>query len=200
MKTEVEILRAKVRDQRRVLASSELRTWNGHITDRVLNYAPYQKADSIALYSPVENEVDTDNIRDDALLAGKKVFYPKLSQGDSHRLVRIRSPKDMEPGCYGIPEPLGDEVLMRQVWEGVVIFIPGLAFDSLGNRLGRGSGWYDRTLNSLGEKVIRIALAFEFQIVVQLSTEAWDEKVHEIVTEKRVIHCRDLESHKGTFS
>ena len=194
MKAGIQSLREKVHHQRRSLASPELRVWNGLITDRVLGLALYRRADSIALYSPVENEVDTEKIRDNALLGGKRVFYPKLGKEEFPCFVRIDLPEDMGPGRYGISEPMGDERMTSQIGEGVVIFVPGLAFDLQGNRLGRGGGWYDRALRLLGAKAIRIALAYEFQIVDELSLEDWDEKVDQIVTEQRVIQCDDCVS------
>ena len=78
-----------------------------------------------------------------------------------------------------------------------MLFVPGLAFDLEGNRLGRGGGWYDRVLAGLGKAVKRVGLAYEFQIMERLPVEAWDQKVHQIVTEKRVVDCGNLESQSG---
>jgi len=72
---------------------------------------------------------------------------------------------------------------------GMVVFLPGLVFDSLGNRLGRGIGWYDRLLKTMGKGAVFVALAYEFQMVDEVPTEAWDEKVDYVITEKRVIDC-----------
>jgi 5-formyltetrahydrofolate cyclo-ligase len=81
--------------------------------------------------------------------------------------------------------------------EGLIVFVPGLAFDLHGNRLGRGKGWYDRALASLGGQARFIALAFEFQIVDEVPTDSWDRKVHHIITERRIIDCGDLPSDSG---
>jgi 5-formyltetrahydrofolate cyclo-ligase len=72
---------------------------------------------------------------------------------------------------------------------GLLVFVPGVAFDAAGNRLGRGKGWYDRMLEWLDDKAGLVALAYECQVVEEVPTEAWDRKVHYIVTEKRIIEC-----------
>jgi 5-formyltetrahydrofolate cyclo-ligase len=49
----------------------------------------------------------------------------------------------------------------------------------------------------LGTAVRRVALAYEFQIMEGLPMEEWDQKVHQIITEKRIIDCGNLESQSG---
>ena len=72
------------------------------------------------------------------------------------------------------------------------MFVPGVAFDCAGNRLGRGAGWYDRLLANLGSKKFAIGLAYEFQIVDAVPAQPWDCRVNLILTEKRAIDCGAL--------
>jgi 5-formyltetrahydrofolate cyclo-ligase len=74
---------------------------------------------------------------------------------------------------------------------GLIVFVPGVAFDTRGQRLGRGKGWYDRLLRQLGGNTVFVGLGYEFQIVEEVPTESWDEKVHYVVTEERVIDCAE---------
>ncbi len=64
--------------------------------------------------------------------------------------------------------------------------MPGVAFDVRGRRLGRGGGWYDRTLAPF-DVAWRLGLAFDFQVVPALPAEPWDVGMHAIVTERRVL-------------
>jgi 5-formyltetrahydrofolate cyclo-ligase len=105
----------------------------------------------------------------------------------------VWSEADLVPGRYGIREPVGDQPLPHRGDGGLAVFVPGVAFDRNGNRLGRGKGWYDRLLAGLDARVPRIALAYEFQLLEEVPVERGDLPVHTIVTEKRVIACGSME-------
>ncbi|MDC7997049.1 5-formyltetrahydrofolate cyclo-ligase [Gilvibacter sediminis] len=64
----------------------------------------------------------------------------------------------IKPNAWGIPEPLdGIEIPAQRLQ---VVFIPLLAYDLKGNRLGYGKGFYDRFLADCDPKVIKIGLSF----------------------------------------
>jgi 5-formyltetrahydrofolate cyclo-ligase len=68
-----------------------------------------------------------------------------------------------------------------------VIFIPSLAVDRQGYRLGQGGGYYDRTLNGLrSAKPLPwfIGLCYGGQLVEELPNEVHDEKLHGVLTEQ----------------
>jgi len=59
---------------------------------------------------------------------------------------------------YGIPEPMdGIEVPISKI---DVIFVPLLAFDKAGNRVGYGKGFYDRFLKDCKPETLTIGLSF----------------------------------------
>ena len=68
-----------------------------------------------------------------------------------------------------------------------IFFIPGVAFGTKCERLGRGGGYFDRFL--LGVNGLKIGLAYEFQIFDSLPTEKHVIAMDMIITEKRVITC-----------
>ncbi len=185
--------RQRLRDgalvRRRALAPVDCFSWSGSIQRAALKLVEYRSARAVALYSPVQNEVDTSAILSDALKAGKKVFYPKLSKAEMTGFAQIRSSAEMVVGRHGILEPVGKEVLAPPDSEGLIVFIPGLLFDRQGHRLGRGGGWYDRVLNGLGNRGFFVGLAYEIQLVDDLPAESWDQRVHFIITEKNQIDC-----------
>lgn len=180
--------------------SSELSVWNRLIQDRVLGFAPYLASSGVALYSPIGNEVATEPIRDHALKAGKRLFYPKMGDGQELSLVRVESAAELGPGRYGILEPQSGRVMTRPEREGLIVFVPGVAFDLGGSRLGRGEGWYDRMLSLLAGEARLVGLAYEFQLLEELPSEPWDQKVHYIITERRVVDCGDRVSRSSPVS
>lgn len=184
-------LRGAVLAKREALSSLLVRVWGESIQRGALNLSVYQTARSVALYSPLGNEVVTSVIQRDALTACKRLYYPGVTDG-ARGMFRIRSEDELVPGRYGILEPSGSQRFQPGSGEGAVVFVPGIAFDCNGNRLGRGTGWYDKCLSSLDREVSRIALAYEFQILEDVPVETGDSPVHVIVTEQRVVDCRRM--------
>jgi 5-formyltetrahydrofolate cyclo-ligase len=150
----------------------------------------YLAAQIIAAYHPIGNEVDTGLIIDDALAHHKRVFVPEPATDKLCHFVQIFT-EGNEPGKYRADGVSAHLTELAHSEDGPVsMIVPGVLFDSQGHRLGRGGGWYDRALQALGETAIYIGLAYEFQLVSHIPTAAWDQKVHLVVTESRVIDSR----------
>ena len=185
-------LRRRLLAARKSVSSDQRRLWNGLIQASAVRFPPYLAATEVALYSPIDTEVDTRAILADALASKKAVFFPRIGPDSSGWFFQVRAETDLRAGRFGINEPAGDLPLPVQAQDGAedcLIFVPGLAFDIDGRRLGRGGGAYDRMLAALKRRAIFIALAFELQIVERLPTDEWDQKIHYIITEKRIIDC-----------
>jgi 5-formyltetrahydrofolate cyclo-ligase len=175
--------------QRKALGAADVALCGRVIQATALDLFEYHSADTVALYSAVQNEVGTEQLLAHALAAGKSVFYPKFVQNSRFELIQVHSAADLGPGSFGIAEPCGSVPLGAAHSASLIVFVPGVAFDPLGNRLGHGRGYYDRILGGLPASARFVALAYEFQIGLRLPVEAWDRRVHYIVTERRVIDC-----------
>ncbi|MGH7795517.1 MAG: 5-formyltetrahydrofolate cyclo-ligase [Candidatus Binatia bacterium] len=182
-------LRGAALSRRNALSPATCFSWSGLIQVKAIGFPQYQAARSIALYCAVGNEVETRAIRDHAFRHRKKVFCPKFSGADLSVFVELNSEASLIAGGFGVPEPAGDDRLSPADGESLIVFVPGVLFDSLGNRLGRGGGWYDRALQWLGNRGVFIGLAYDCQVVDRLPAQAWDQKVHYVITESRVIDC-----------
>ena len=187
------VLRVAVLSQRHLLPTAKFEALSRTIQARVLGSSLYRFAQGIALYSAVQNEVSTDDIRDDALRIGKTVFFPRLGADGSLVFVEIQSAGELTPGRFGIPEASGEKLLAHYGDIDVLIVVPGVAFDDYGNRLGRGLGFYDRLLQSSRPRTTAVGLAYEFQVVKSVPVDSWDEKVRFIVTEDRLIDCQGVQ-------
>jgi 5-formyltetrahydrofolate cyclo-ligase len=197
------LLREAVLARRNSLTRHQCLFLSRAIQSRAIELLPYQVSRSVALYSATRNEVVTEDILDHALFSGRRVFFPRTSAEGAAEFIGITSSADLCPGRYGIREPSGAELLGTSDRAALVVFVPGVAFDRMGNRLGRGKAWYDRVLAQLEDATI-IGLAYQFQIVEQVPVSAWDRKVHYIVTEDEIIDCGEasgaappVSQHKG---
>ena len=190
-------------EKKRALRNATLarRHWLSHsewlrssrlIQATALQLPAYLASRTVALYSPVQNEVSTDALFVHAIAEGRKVLYPRLESGFCLVLIQVDSVSDLRPGRFGILEPNGVAVLSETDHEGLIVFVPGVAFDPRGGRLGRGKGWYDRLLKRLGDNAVFVGLGYEFQVVEEVPTDSWDQNVHYVVTEERVIDCAQI--------
>jgi 5-formyltetrahydrofolate cyclo-ligase len=192
-------LRAAALTQRGLLSRAESLSRSRSIQAQALQFPPYLIHRSVAIYSPIQNEVETAEIRDHALASGKRVFYPRFAAENALELVEIGSATELNIGRFGILEPTGESRLSRQDQEELVVFVPGVAFDLRGNRLGRGKGWYDRLIEKLGRATF-VALAYDFQIVDEVPAEEWDQKVHYLITERRIVDCGSMPAQSSQVS
>lgn len=85
---------------------------------------------------------------------------------------------------YGLLEPRKKHPVPPESLD--VVIVPGLAFDSVGGRLGRGGGFYDRFL-ALARPPVSIGVAFEEQIVDHIPLEPHDQQLSAIATPKGLL-------------
>ncbi|MBI3598004.1 MAG: 5-formyltetrahydrofolate cyclo-ligase [Nitrospirae bacterium] len=132
------------------------------IEKRVLASSEFTLANVVHFYLSSGFEVKTDRLIEEAIRLGKRVVVPVPSEKQSAVAVPPTEAVDL--------------------W-----IIPAVACDTMGHRLGRGGGYYDRLLEDCVGKVL--CLVFEFQCVESLPVEATDRNVDMIITEDRTIHC-----------
>ena len=65
-----------------------------------------------------------------------------------------------------------------------MMVMPGVAFDPQNHRVGYGGGFYDRFLEK-HPQIKRVAIAFDFQILLSVPTEPTDISPEVIVTENK---------------
>ncbi len=98
----------------------------------------------------------------------------------------------MKANRYGIFEPELNCSHICPVAELDFILTPLVAFDSQGNRLGMGGGYYDRTLAQIPDNAVKkpvlIGIAHQCQEVDALPIASWDVPLDYIVTPER-IYC-----------
>jgi 5-formyltetrahydrofolate cyclo-ligase len=141
-------------------------------------------ARSLALYSPIQNEIATSDIFVAARHQGKQVYYPRVAKQDL-QFVEIVSPKQLVAGAFGVLEPVADLEMSGQAPD--LILIPGVAFDRRGHRLGYGRGFYDRYLACCSNQVVRVGFSYSFQLCDALPVGAHDQSLDVLVTDTETI-------------
>ena len=182
-------LRSAALKRRAALDPAICRSWSRSIQAKILDLPQYRAARSVAAYRALGNEVDTSAIIDHALGHNRKVFVPELGREELGVFVQILSNEDHLRGLPGTAGSARTAELTGAARDSLIVIVPGVLFDCHGHRLGRGGGWYDRALRSLGARGVYVGLAYEFQLIDRVPAQPWDERVHYVITESRVIDC-----------
>jgi 5-formyltetrahydrofolate cyclo-ligase len=197
-------LREKIKSQKLNLFSSDDEKYfsmSAKMVEIVKNFELQKSSNTLALFASKKAsfEIHTDGLISDCLKLGKEVYLPRCLT-KSHELEYIQITdlnQDIEIGAYSIREPKSELNLKHQdlVFRNLdVVYVPGVAFDVFGNRLGFGSGYYDnflREIRNIHSEVPVIALAFDFQVVKnEIPHNAKDEKVDYIITNTSILNCQ----------
>jgi len=88
-----------------------------------------------------------------------RVAWPRLSEdGVTMEAVEIKKDTMWIKNRFNIYEPDGDEIIDPQLIDAV--FVPLLAFDTKGYRVGYGLGYYDRYLSRCAQDVVKIGFSY----------------------------------------
>jgi len=141
----------------------------------------FQIAKVVGFFSSDAHEIDTFPLFELALQLGKRAVFPRV-EGKDLKFYEVSQKSDLLPGFMGILEPLfGSEVPLSKIdW----LFVPAVAFDYLGNRLGRGKGFYDRLLGGKNRPKETVGLSYFDQVVSKLPVHPWDQMVDRVLTER----------------
>ena len=180
--TNKKLTRTAIKEKRYALRESEVQSLSQECVSKVLQFPELLEANTVCVYMPTGNEIDTSAIIQYCLENQKRVAAPRI-EGDTMEFYYFQSIVDLKQGAYDIWEPTGTE---RVTDEESVVIMPGVAFDLDCNRIGYGKGYYDKYL-SKHPNMKKIALAYEFQIVGKIKREIHDIRPEMIVTERRVI-------------
>lgn len=139
----------------------------------------------VALYRASDGELDTGPLVSALAERGCRTYLPVL---DHERLLFAPwvTGEPLVPNRFGIGEPTGPR---REVGELDALVLPFVAVDPTGTRLGRGGGWYDRTLESSRVRGHAIGLGYDEQVVARIERMGWDVPLDLIVTPTRTIEA-----------
>ena len=151
------VLRALFLEKRLALSKAVHEARSFTIANHCLQL-PIWDQEYIHLFLPIEGKAEIDTTLILALLQGrdKQVVLPKVN-GNSLQHILLTDSTKLRKNQWGILEPeQGIEVPVRQL---DVVFIPLLAWDKKGQRVGYGKGFYDSFLADCKPAVIKIGLS-----------------------------------------
>ena len=149
-------------------------------------YDWFKKSKIISSFLSIKTEIPTNNLNFFIEKSGKVLSLPIIDGNKNDILIfKTYSAGDiLIKGKFGINEPQNTNVVLPDI-----IFVPCLAYDDLGYRLGYGGGYYDKTisyLKSIDHYFLTIGLAYDQQKVNNVITDNLDQKLNYILTEKQL--------------
>ncbi|WP_068545673.1 5-formyltetrahydrofolate cyclo-ligase [Thalassotalea crassostreae] len=186
--TERNALRKLVRSRRQQMSPAEQLQASQSIKLVLSKHPQIIKAKTIALYLANDGELDLAEFIHWCWQQNKQLYLPVLHPFSAGHLLFLNYQADtkMQQNKYGISEPKLDVTKVLPVSQLDVLLTPLVAFDSAGNRMGMGGGYYDRTLaqwhQQHASKPFPIGVAHSCQQVDKIPVEQWDIAIPEILT------------------
>lgn len=187
-------LRREIMAARDEIAEDERAAGSLAIARRLYSLTHFSRAATLMIFVPFGSEVDTAPVFNEALARGMRVLVPRTIPAE-RKMVPSRVldwEEDLRPGAYGIREPVQEALRPVSPLEIDLLLVPGVAFDSSGNRLGYGGGYYDRFFARLRPETPLVAPVFDLQVLPSVPVDPWDRPVDMIITEQRLIRCQFL--------
>ena len=163
-----EKLRKKYTEKRLTLSPNKLETFSSKICHAAFSNFQLENK-KISLFLPIERkkEINTYKIWEKAMSLNAQVAVPKINpKSDELKHIIFESIDQLKTSSYGIPEPVKGKVIAAEHFE--YVFVPLLAIDKNGNRVGYGKGYYDRFLKKCSPscKFIGLSLFDELEDVI----------------------------------
>ncbi len=189
--TDRDDLRRLLRARRRELTAADRRTASlalARIASRARLLRPGAK---IAVYHAYGHEADLSTLISLARQRGCRLYLPRIVDRRRNRMEFFRFDEHslLRRNPFGILEPVSAASPPVRTRELDLVFMPLVAFDPAGWRLGSGAGYYDRRLHHLHvERRWRrpklIGVAYDFQRVSRLTPHRWDIPMDAVLTER----------------
>tara|TARA_Y100000746_G_scaffold155959_1_gene133898 strand:- start:340 stop:921 length:582 start_codon:yes stop_codon:yes gene_type:complete len=152
------------------------------------------KTDKVALYWPANGEIITNALISYFFKYGSKCFLPVISKNEENKIINFALFEEQSrliKNRFNIPEPSKSKIIDLNQLD--LIFLPCVCFDSRGNRIGMGGGFYDKTLSYLSkkQKTKLIILAYDFQEVKSCLPESHDIKADACLTPNQYLNFKE---------
>ncbi|XP_036951808.1 5,10-methenyltetrahydrofolate synthetase (5-formyltetrahydrofolate cyclo-ligase) [Acanthopagrus latus] len=194
MRAAKQALRREIKRRVSALSVEEKRRQSVLVSQKLFRHPKYVSCKRIAVFLSMDDEVRTEEIIKDVFKCGKSCFIPRYESSSSHMdMLRLNSLQDMETlplTSWNIQQPAQDDTSREEALASGgldLILMPGLGFDRVGKRLGRGKGFYDtyleRCIRHPKGKPYTIALAFKEQLCQEIPVDDNDVLIDEILYE-----------------
>ncbi len=175
-----------MRSRLETLSPDERHQKSLRIQEKLFKLDAFRIARTVCFYVGTDTEVDTVPMIERSIRLGKRVLLPQVDlENKKLKLFEIKDVRtQLLPGSLRILEPDPAKAKAASQNDVECVIVPGMAFDAFKRRLGRGAGFYDRFLGQLPAGVFKVALAFSFQVFLEIPHEAHDQTLDAVLTDE----------------
>ncbi|MFI8996133.1 5-formyltetrahydrofolate cyclo-ligase [Streptomyces sp. NPDC053542] len=178
-------LRKDLIEVRNALPLSDVSAAGPVLSERALQLRELAEARTVAAYVSMGREPSTRALLDRLREAGVRVLLPVLLPDNDLDWAVYEGPERLVKAGRGLLEPAGPRLGPEAVTDAGAVFLPGLAVDRRGLRLGRGGGSYDRVLARLeraGATPALVVLLYDGEVLEEVPADPHDRPVQAAVT------------------
>ena len=178
--------RKKLTSIRKTINKKNTYRFNPKNIDQLLKNKKLNNLKIVSSFFSIKSEIPTTDLNKYLISKNKILSFPVVSTKSKILSFRqFKKNQNLIEGNYKIPEPpLENEELIPNL-----IFVPCLAFDIQGYRLGYGGGYYDRTFayfNNINHQFISVGFAYDDQKIDSVVRDRFDYKLNYVLTEKQL--------------
>ncbi|QDQ97036.1 5-formyltetrahydrofolate cyclo-ligase [Tomitella fengzijianii] len=179
--------RVRFRARRAAAAQEDLRAESESLaaTWRTEILTTLPRGATVCAYVPTETEPGGVRMLDDALAAGLRVLVPVTGAPGPLSWAQYTGSGSLRPARYGLLEPPGPVLAPSAIAGATLILVPAVAVDLRGVRLGRGGGYYDRTLPLAAPGAAMVCVVGDGELVDELPEDPHDVRVGTVLTPRR---------------
>jgi len=172
--------------KRSLISKSELKSISKVILDKIISLQLSEKKISLFLTIENQNEIDTFPILKKLEISNQISASKSDFSTFNMKHFRITSYSTFILNEFGIPEPSEDEQIIENEFD--IVFVPLLAIDKYGNRVGYGKGFYDRFLSKCNPNCQFIGISLFDDIVEIDDISIEDIKLNICITPNKIYH------------
>ena len=191
-------LRDELRLQRRNISRQQRDQLDHAIQQHLSTLIQLNTAKSLAVYWPFDGEPDITPICGQLYEDGVEIALPRIAESGNEMTFHSWQPQQvLEPNRFGVPEPQNSDQVSLSRFE--ILAVPLVGYDQLGNRIGMGSGFYDRHLESIRNSAspLRVGIAYSLQEVELVNHNDWDIPLHGVINENGWLDFRKVQDKTG---
>ena len=185
-------LRKRLRERREALTAAERIAASQALVDQLEQVPEFLTDRRIGGYWAVAGELPLAALMQGLRARRQDYLLPVVGVDQRLGFARWQPRMEITMNRFGIPEPVCAAADLLPPEQLDVVLLPLLGFDRLGQRLGFGGGYYDRSFAFLKDrtdvgKPVLVGVGYAMQEVTAIKAMPWDVRLDYVATEHELI-------------